>query len=274
MKGLTLRIFGGVLWAVASLCMLDASVNAADDSDYRIRVGDQLSISVWKNPELSTTLIVRPDGKISFPLVDDIEAAGRTAKELKKDLASGLGKFIGNPDVAVIVVQIRNIELYVLGEIARPGRYEFRESVSLLHLLALAGGTTERADLNNAFVLRANEKLDVDFKALLESGKMSENIAVEDYDLVYVPRLEEEYVTVLGEINKPSAIPYRTGLRLADTLVMAGGVNEYADLARVKVIRGDKKIIANIDRIIKGGDAVDNIRMEPGDIVVVGESLF
>ncbi len=121
--------------------------------EYRIGVEDVVEVSVWKEPELSTTAPVRPDGRITVPLAGEIKAAGRTAKQLEREIAGKLAERIASPVVSVGVKEVGG-RVFVLGEVARPGVYPLRGALNLLEALALAGGLTEFADPDDIVVLR------------------------------------------------------------------------------------------------------------------------
>jgi len=130
----------------------DASRSAAPET-YRIGPEDVLQISVWKNEAMSRAVPVRPDGKISLPLVDDVQAAGLTALELRELLAEKLAEYIPSPQVSVIVSDVRSFKVSVMGEVARPGRFELKSWTTVLDVLALAGGFTQFAAPSRIVIL-------------------------------------------------------------------------------------------------------------------------
>ena len=135
--------------------------------EYRIGVEDLLEITVWKEPQLSTTAPVRPDGKVTVPVAGEIQAAGHTAKELEGILAKRLAERIASPEVTVVVKEVNASRVFVLGEVAKPGAYPMRGAMTVVQALALAGGLTEFADRNDIVILRrgdagAQQKLKLD----------------------------------------------------------------------------------------------------------------
>jgi polysaccharide biosynthesis/export protein len=122
--------------------------------DYRIGVEDLLEIAVWKEPQLSTTAPVRPDGKITVPLAGEIQAAGMTAKQLEGVLAARYAERIATPTVTVTVKELNAARVFVLGEVAKPGAYPMRGALTVVQALALAGGLTEFADKGGIVILR------------------------------------------------------------------------------------------------------------------------
>ena len=167
----------------------------SDDKSYQIGVGDQISVQVWRNEELSLNVPVRPDGKISAPLVGDIQAAGMTSEGLSKDIAEKLSNFVRNPEVTVIVTNpvsgdyLRRVRM--TGAVRGPVSSPYRQGVTILDLVLEAGGLTEFAAANKAKLYR---KVDgktkiypVRLKDILESGDLSTNYTLYPSDLVTVP---------------------------------------------------------------------------------------
>jgi polysaccharide export outer membrane protein len=131
----------------------DVSRSAAPDV-YRIGPEDMLQVSVWKNEAMSRTVPVRPDGKISLPLLNDVQAAGLTALELRDVLTQKLTEYMPSPEVSVIVSDVRSFKVSVIGEVARPGRHELKSWTTVLDVLALAGGFTQFAARSRIVILR------------------------------------------------------------------------------------------------------------------------
>ena len=122
---------------------------------YRLGPEDQLRISVWDNKELTVDLVVRPDGKISIPLIQDVVAEGLTAPQLAANIQAALSAFIVNPEVPVVVLQVNAPKFYMIGYVARPGTYPLRSDTSVLQALALAGGLTQFASPRSIKLIRA-----------------------------------------------------------------------------------------------------------------------
>jgi len=155
---------------------------------YRIGPEDMLQISVWKNEAMTRTVPVRPDGKISLPLLNDVQAAGRTALELREVLAQKLGEYIPSPEVSVIVSDVRSFKVSVIGEVARAGRFELKSSTSVLDALALAGGFTPFAARSRIVILRpagtTMKKIPFNYNKLAGA---QENFYLQNGDIVLVP---------------------------------------------------------------------------------------
>ena len=123
-------------------------------ADYVIGAEDVLDIAVWENTALTRTVPVRPDGKISLPLLDDVQAAGLTPMQLRQRLVSGLAEYISSPAVSVVVREVHSFKVAVLGQVKAPGRYEIKDRATVLEVLAIAGGITEFAARGRIVLLR------------------------------------------------------------------------------------------------------------------------
>lgn len=160
-------------------------------SEYRIGPGDVLQIVVWRNTELSTTIPVRPDGKISTPLIDDMQASGKTPSELASDMESVLGEYLRTPDVSVIVTgQGSANQIQAIGEILRPQAISYRYGLKLLDVVVAVGGLSEFAAGNRADVVRTvggeQVKCRVNIDDLLK-GEITQNINMYPGDMLVVP---------------------------------------------------------------------------------------
>ena len=164
-------------------------------SDYRYLIGplDTLNIVVWRNPELSGTVAVRPDGRISTPLAQDIPALGRNPAELASDLEKILSKYIRDPVVTVIVTNFAgsNEQIRIVGEAAKPQAVPYRQNMTVLDVIILAGGLTEFADGNKAVLVRGAEKgkqYNVRLADLVRRGDISANVEVQPGDVLIIPQ--------------------------------------------------------------------------------------
>jgi polysaccharide biosynthesis/export protein len=134
------------------------AVPATEPEPYRIGREDVLDISVWRDPELSKVMPVRPDGFVSLPIVGDVPAAGRTPTELAAEVQKKLQPYVQEPRVTVLVREVNSARVYVTGEVAHPGAYPLRGRVSVLQAIALAGGFTDFADRDGMKVLRKGQQ--------------------------------------------------------------------------------------------------------------------
>jgi polysaccharide export outer membrane protein len=168
-----------------------AAKPATNDPNYVIGAQDVLDVNVWKNPELTRTVPVRPDGKISLPLLNDVQAAGLTPSQLSAQINTGLRKFITDPQVTVIVNQINSQRVYILGEVMRAGAYPLLPGMTVLQALSSAGGFTQFANMKKIYVLRqvngSQQKLPFNYKEVLSGKRTDENIPVRPGDTIVVP---------------------------------------------------------------------------------------
>jgi len=157
---------------------------------YVIGGDDVLLISVWKEPDLTTTLPVRPDGNISLPLLNDVQAAGLTPMQLANSITEKLRKFVADPRVTVVVTQINSQKVYVTGEVQHTGALQLLPNMTVLQALANAG-FTQFANTKAIYVLRAEngqqQKIPVNYKRLVKGQAMEQNIALKPGDTIVVP---------------------------------------------------------------------------------------
>ena len=160
-------------------------------AEYLIGVGDTLNIVVWENADLSVIVPVRPDGKVSTPLVDDIQASGRTPSQLSQDMESVLGEFLRTPEVSVIVTgQGAANQIQVVGEVVSPQSLSYRAGIRMLDVVVAVGGMTEFAAGNRANLVRPTETGQVECRIKLKdlmAGDMSQNIDVYPGDVLVIP---------------------------------------------------------------------------------------
>jgi polysaccharide export outer membrane protein len=190
---------GAALLALLPVQPIDAQGLATPDLNgsptladaYRIGPEDVLQISVWKNEAVSKLVPVRPDGVVSLPLVHDVRAAGLTPMELRDILMKKLTDFMPNPEVSVIVTEVRSFKVSVIGEVQKPARYDLKAETTVLEVLALAGGFNEFAARNRIVVLRKDGKtmkrVPFNYSKVIAAGGESENFYLRSGDIVLVP---------------------------------------------------------------------------------------
>jgi polysaccharide export outer membrane protein len=171
-----------IIWLLA-----EAAAVAVNPDTYVIGPEDLLSVHVWKEPELSRRVPVRPDGCISLPLINDVRAAGLTPNRLAADLAEKLRQHLTEADVSVMVEQVNSKKYYVIGEVQRPGPYLLPGPVTVLQALTAAGGFKDFAETRKIQVLRRNLRLAFDYNAVVKGKKPEQNFVVEPGDTIVVP---------------------------------------------------------------------------------------
>ncbi len=164
---------------------------AASELQYRLQPGDVLLISVWKEKDLDTEALVRPDGGLSFPLVGDLDAAGRTVAEVRATLTQRLKPFIPDPVVTVQIKLIGGNHIYVIGKVNKPGDFPFSTPVDVMQALSMAGGTTPFASLNEIVILRRHngqeQVLRFRYAEVIRGRSLGQNVVLQSGDTVVVP---------------------------------------------------------------------------------------
>ncbi len=167
------------------------SASATADPNYVIGPQDMIDVNVWKEPDLSRSVPVRPDGKISLPLLNDVQASGLTPGQLGVKITSGLAKYMTNPQVTVIVSQINSQRIYILGEVVRAGSFTLLPDMTVLQALSDAGGFTPFANSKKIYVLRQEngkqQKIPFNYKDVISGKDPSQNVALKSGDTIIVP---------------------------------------------------------------------------------------
>jgi len=162
-------------------------------TDYTIGPEDVLEITVWRNTDLSKVVAVRPDGRISLPLIGDVAAAGRTAAQLAEAIAEKLKEFKENPQVSIVVKEVNSYAIYVLGEVTKPGKYPLKSKTTLLQAITLASGFTPAAARNKIVVFRFGElggkdtKIKASYDDIIMRDESPQNIQLKPGDTIVVP---------------------------------------------------------------------------------------
>jgi len=181
--------------ALGAQAAAPAASAASTANDYRIGVDDVVQVSVWRNPDLGITVPVRPDGKISVPLIGDVAAGGRTATEVAADIQTRLTTYIRDPQVAVILTELRSHEylsrVRVTGAVRQPVSIPYRQGMTVLDAVLAAGGTTEFAAGDRSHLYRKSDKdtktMDVQLERILNRGDLTTNFTVSPGDVITVP---------------------------------------------------------------------------------------
>ena len=256
------------------LCLLALPAFAGD---YVIGEGDGLDIAVWGVKELSFSVKVRPDGKITVPGLGDVPASSMTPSQLQASLGEKLKELVKNPIVTVTVKDITNSKVYIFGGGIKAGIYSLNQKSSLLQLLCVISDA-RLADLKKAYVLRKGQKIKENFYPLFIDGDIREDIDIETNDVIFLPPLNEKNVYVVGAVNMPKAIEYREGLTVLAAILEAGSFNRYAKENNTVIIRkeGDKDVSIPVKAkdLITDGDLSQNVKLKAGDYVIIKEGMF
>ena len=163
----------------------------ADTGEYRIGSDDVLHINVWKEPELSGQVSVRPDGKVSLALLNDIQAAGKTPIELANEITEKIKQYVSDPRVTVTVVQMNSRRIFIMGEAARAGAFPMLPHMTLMQALSSAGGMSPYANVKKMYLLRNESgkqtKIPINYKALISGNAPEQNIELKPGDTIVIP---------------------------------------------------------------------------------------
>jgi polysaccharide export outer membrane protein len=178
-------------FTIASASLKSGVASQVNNRSYVIGPEDVLAINVWKEPEISRTLPVRPDGKISLPLVGDITATGMTPEQLQAILESKLRSFIASPEVTVIVQEIKSEKVNIVGQVYKPGSYLIAKPTTVLDVIAMAGGFRDFAKSKKVYVLRIEngraKRYPFNYKDVIKGRKLAQNILLQPRDTIVVP---------------------------------------------------------------------------------------
>jgi polysaccharide export outer membrane protein len=164
---------------------------APTPADYVIGPDDVLQIVFWSEKNLSSEVVVRPDGKVSLPLLNDVQAAGLTPEQLRKAVMDGASRFVTDPSVTIVVKTINSRKVYVTGQVNKPGPFPLTDSMTVLQILALAGGVQEYADTQNILVMRTEQgqtkSFKFNYKDVRKGKNLQQNILLKPGDTIVVP---------------------------------------------------------------------------------------
>lgn len=192
--------YAGPLWSQAGVAHGSGSASAESaamssrphDDSFIIGNDDVLAVNVWKEPDISRSIPVRSDGKISLPLVGEVQATGQTPRKLEVEIAGRLKNYISEPEVTVMVQQINSQRFNILGQVARPGSYVITNSPTVLDAIALAGGFRDFAKRKSIYVLRQNAdgsqaRLPFNYKDVVQGKNAAQNVKLQARDTIVVP---------------------------------------------------------------------------------------
>jgi polysaccharide biosynthesis/export protein len=263
--------------------------NNASVQDYRVGGYDVLDITVYEEGDLSRQNIrVTGDGYISFALIGRLHVDGLSTSEIEQFISTKLaeGKFLLDAHVSVTVSDFKSNQFIVLGSVKEPGTYPLQAKERLLDAISRAGGIDFEQGGKEGMIIRtlnpntAQESkivIRIELPSLLKGGDQVSNLLLADNDLLYIPKAE--YFYIIGEVQNPGSYAYlEKKITLVEAISMAGGFTSIAARNRTRIIReenGAEQIIeVKVDAITKAGKKRQDIRIEPGDVIVVPESFF
>ena len=190
-KCFTICLLICVMFISISPALAADQLPATSNKDYVIGPGDVLAISVWNNEALTKVVTVMPDGKIQFPLISEIMVSGKTHAAIEKELGNKIKEFVSNPKLSVIVQKPASMQIYVIGEVQKPGMFSLNAYITVLQALAMAGGFNEWADKDEIEIFRESENktevLKVSYDDITKKKKLDQNIRLRRGDVVVVP---------------------------------------------------------------------------------------
>ena len=261
--------------AMLALLTLAGVVRAqapAAKTDYVLGAGDVIRVTVFQSPELSLESRIPETGIVSYPLLGDVTLGGLTISQAEKRLAEGLlaGKFLKQPQVSILVTQLRGSQASVLGHAVRPGRYTLElANTRLSDLMALAGGVApDGSDMLVVVGTRSGQpfRAVVDFRNLFRSGDASKDIIIQNNDAVYVDRMPQLYI--YGEVQKPGTLRLERGMTVLQALAAGGGLTPRGTQRGIRVHRkGPDGVVQELTPGLQD-------QLQQDDVVFVRESLF
>ena len=270
------RVRGSVVLTLLFGWALLAPPARAIEPAYIIGVDDVLGISVWDNKDLDQVVFVLPDGKISLPLVGEIQAAGQTVASLASRLTEMYSQTVKGAPVTVTVREVRSRPIFFVGGVARAAPMQLTQEMTLLQAIAAAGGVSPAANIESAFVLRGDERIPVDFVRLIQKGDVTQNIKMRPGDTIVVPLADVVYVQ--GEVRSPGPVKYVKDLTMVMAVAQVGGFTPLAASKRVVLFRqdGDKKenIRVNVNDLMNEPETAKDLLLRPNDIIIVPQRLF
>jgi polysaccharide export outer membrane protein len=248
----------------------------APAKEYVLVAGDTLDINVFGEADLTRSVVIRPDGKISLPLIGEVQAAGLKPSQLAERIAEALKTYLRRPQVTVTVAGLQRLFVQVNGQAVRPGAIEIQRDWTLLDVIGAAGGVTPRANASKATLTRKDTTIAIDIARLLK-GDQSANMPIEPGDIITIPLLQNRIV-VMGYVRSAGAYDLDAGARLVDALAAAGGPTPgSAAINRIGIVRlgADRKPFlaqqVDLNQIFKG-DMAQNIELQDGDVVYVPQA--
>lgn len=257
------------------LALLACLLTAAQADEYLIKPGDTLNITVIDEADLTRKVIVDSQGRITLPLVKEVEIAGLTTAQAADKLTDALKQYIKNPQLTIEVAEVARIRVSVSGEVGDAGVVVVPQGARLIEAITSAGGYTQNADLSKVSVTHSGESKAsiVDLSAFLLGGEVAANVELADGDVIIVPSKALPTIgriSVLGAVAQPGPYEINQGATVREAIMMAGGPTEVADLENCTLRHdGSSESAALNYALVMQGDSSANVVLKPGDVVYV-----
>ncbi len=249
--------------------------------EYNLNTGDKIAISVWGHADLNLQTTIAPNGEISFPLVGNIEAEGKTINQLQQELKKSLSQYIIEPEVNINLISYQKLKVIIMGEVHNQGSFEIRADSRVLDLISMAGGITENAAAENASLQRGNNKLKINIEELFKGNNLNQNYPLKDGDQLYIPEKEKLSASIQGEVVRPGQyqLDQEKKIRLNDFLAQAGSLTKNAgDIIRLISnnrpqefkVEATLAALAGSNPVIKDGDSI-YIPSALEEVTILGE---
>lgn len=268
----------GFLGSVLIAMTLSISVQADDKVDYLLGAGDSIRINVFQNPELTTETRVSESGTVSYPLIGEVKIGGNTIQDAEQKIAKALinGKFVQQPQVNIVLLQVRGNQVAVLGMVNRPGRYPLETfNTHLSEMIAISGGVAPVAGNGSALLLGIRDgkpyKYEIDLASLFLDDKKSQDILVNNGDVIYVTPGNQ--ISILGQVLRPGRFALENfKMPLVDALALAGGATPTgADIVVVTGVRDGQPFKKQVDiaEAFLSKDTAEEFLVKAGDHIYV-----
>lgn len=263
-------LLGGLLAALPQATHAQTSGTAS--AQYRLATGDVIRITVFQNADLTLEARVSETGAVSYPLLGTVSIGGLTLTQAEKRIADGLrdGNFVKQPQVSILVTQVRGHQVSVLGHVGRPGRFPLElADTKLTDIIATAGGIGATGSDTIVLVGRRNGqpyRAEIDLPGIFSAGRRGDDLILQNGDVIWVERAPTIYL--YGEIARPGSLRLERGMSLVQALASAGGITQRGTVRGLRVHRRDA------DGKIQILEAQMNDALRPDDVVYVRESVF
>ncbi|WP_420236780.1 polysaccharide biosynthesis/export family protein [Telmatobacter bradus] len=251
------------------------------DEEYRLGRGDEITVGFAGRPDLQAKLVIGPDGRITLPLAGDLPLAGKTRAEAAQAIETALASYYQNLTVQVTVTRYTANRVLVLGAVTTPGLVSFEGTPTLLEALSKAGistapGKPAQIPERCAIYRGQDQVVWVELKKLIDSGSSLADLRLRRDDVVYVPSLSENFISVLGEVQKPGAVPLTSSSTLSSVLAEAGGFTAKAgNRPHIQIVdpAGGTSRVVSFNDLLNPAKALE-VTLKPGEMIFVPQTGF